>query len=55
MARMFALHLTKHLLHKQLSFLPQYKIRYVKHLGPDAYKWGGGGDQLINSNGGYHY
>lgn len=40
MARMFALHLTQHLLHKQLSFFPQYKIIYVKHLDPDSYKWG---------------
>lgn len=38
MARMFALHLTQHLLHKQLSFLPQYKIIYVKHLEPNSYK-----------------
>lgn len=48
MARMFALHLTQHLLHKQLSFLPQYKIIYVKHLEPDSYKWGK--KKLINSN-----
>lgn len=48
MARMFALHLTQHLLHKQLSFLPQYKIIYVKHLESDSYKWEK--NQLINSN-----
>lgn len=39
MARMFALHLTQHLLHKQLNFLPQYKIIHVKHLKYDSYKW----------------
>lgn len=39
MARMFALHLTQHLLHKQLNFLPQYKIIHVKHLKSDSYKW----------------
>lgn len=48
MARMFALHLTQHLLHKQLSFLPQHKIIYVKHLEPDSYK--SKKNQFINSN-----
>lgn len=47
MARMFALHLTQHLLHKQLSFHPRYKIIYVKHLEPDSYKWG---KKQLNSN-----